>query len=629
MGKTLVIAEKPSVGRDIAKVLECRQRGEGFLSGDTHIVTWAIGHLVSLQDPEAYDPKFKKWRMDTLPILPDTLQLKVLPKTAKQFRMLKKLIHASEVSDIICATDSGREGELIFRYIYQLAGGRKPFQRLWISSMTDEALRKGFASLKPGTAYDDLYASARCRSEADWLVGINATRAFTVTHGCLLSVGRVQTPTLAILAERQKEIDAFVPQEYWEVHSDFGAYAGVCYRNEISNTKFFDEAEAKAVADKVRGQAGRVFKVVQEQKQQPPPLLYDLTELQRDANKRYGFTAQRTLKAAQSLYETHKLITYPRTDSRYLTQDMAPELRPILAALQAEPYAGYAAPLLKLPKLPIGRRLIDDSKVSDHHALLPTQRQARPNVLSVDEKKVYDLVVLRFIAAFYPNYEYEQTQVHIAAAQETFYAKGITVKALGWKALYGEASSEEDKEKPLPPLKEGEAVQVQSSKKVKKKTTPPKPYTEASLLSAMEHAGRFVEDETLKEQMRGSGLGTPATRAAIIERLIQVGYVRRSGKALLPTEKGMNLIQVVPPELKSPETTGKWEKALTSIANGTMASDKFMASIVRYVRYIVSEASKGSTQRIFIPEGAPHRKGRRPAQSAGHNTQKNVQHKEG
>ena len=628
MGKTLVIAEKPSVGRDIAKVLGCRQRGEGFLSGDTHIVTWAIGHLVSLQDPEAYDPKFKKWRMDTLPILPDTLQLKVLPKTAKQFHIIKKLIHTSEVSDIICATDSGREGELIFRYIYQLAGGRKPFQRLWISSMTDESLRKGFASLRPGSAYDGLYASARCRAEADWLVGINATRAFTVIHDCLLSVGRVQTPTLAILAERQKEMDAFVPREYWEVHCDFGTYAGVCYRKEISNTKFFDESEAKAVADKVRGQGGHVFKVLQEQKQQPPPLLYDLTELQRDANRRFGFSAQRTLKAAQSLYEKHKLITYPRTDSRYLTQDLAPELRPILAALRAAPYAGYTAPLLKLPKLPMGR-LIDDSKVSDHHAILPTQRQARLNALSEDENTVYDLVVLRFIAAFYPSYEYEQTQVHTEAAQETFYAKGITIKAMGWKALYEAASSEEGKDKPLPPLKEGEAVQVQLSKKVKKKTTPPKPYNEASLLSAMEHAGRFVEDETLREQMRGNGLGTPATRAAIIERLIQVGYVRRSGKALLPTEKGMTLIQVVPTELKSPETTGKWEKALTSIAQGSMAPDKFMASIIRYVQYIVSEASKGSTQMIFTPERAPKPKGRRPSRSAGDNTQKNVQQKEG
>ncbi len=605
MGKTLVIAEKPSVARDIAGVLGCRQRGDGYLYGDTYIVSWAIGHLVSLCEPDAYDPAYKRWRMETLPIIPQEIKLQALPKTQKQFTILKKLIHDKDVDALICATDSGREGELIFRYIYQLAGGRKPYQRLWISSMTDEALREGFARLKPGSAYDALYLSARCRSEADWLVGINASRAFTIMNDCLLSVGRVQTPTLALLTARQKEIDAFVVKEYWEVQGDHGAFKATYYKKDIQETKLLSEIEAKAIADKVRGKDGIVCEVSKEEKRQLFPQLYDLTELQRDANKRFGFSAQKTLTTAQSLYEKRKLITYPRTDSRYLTHDLVTELKPILMSLQAEPYAGFAAPLLKLPNLPVGKRLVDDSKVADHHAILPTKKKAALEMLSEDERKVYDLVVMRFIAAFYPPYVYELSQIHTLTEGETFYAKGTTIKALGWKEVYSKGMPEEDEEPSLPQLKEGDPVHTYTADVLKKKTTPPKPYNEATLLSAMEHPGRFIEDEELKEKLKDSGLGTPATRAAIIERLIQVGYVGRKGKALIPTPKGMSLIDLVPLELKSPETTGKWERALTSIAKGSMEPEKFMASISRYVQYIVIEASKKNPAILFEKENAP------------------------
>lgn len=595
VSKIVVIAEKPSVGRDLAKVLGCTQKGEGCLIGEGYIVTWAIGHLVTLCEPEEYDIRYKRWNRMHLPMLPEEMKLKVISKTKKQFQILKKLMNDKEVTSLICATDSGREGELIFRYIYHMAKCKKPFERLWISSMTHEAIEEGFRRLKSGKEYDMLYESARCRSEADWLVGMNASRAYTLTYNTLLSIGRVQTPTLAVIVKRQKEIDQFTPKDYWEVHCDFEIYKGTWFDIETKEQKIPTEEKAVSIQQKVIRQQGEIVEIQEEQKKVPPPLLYDLTELQREANKKFGYSAQKTLSIAQDLYEKRKLITYPRTDSRYLSQDMIPKIHSTLKKLQVEPYQIYIQKLLQNDKLPITKRIVDDSKVSDHHAIIPTDVTPKIHKLSEEEHKIFNLIVKRFITVFYPYHIYKVTKVITNIQQEYFLSKGNTILQLGWKEL----EEKEDEQSTLPILEQGQTVTVQDARIEKKQTQPPKPYTEASLLSAMENAGRFVEDEVLKEQLKESGLGTPATRAAIIERLIKVGYIRRKGKILYPTEKGMKLIEVVPEELKSPETTGKWEKGLTSISKGKLGPQKFIDSIHRYVQYLVEQSAKPQETVIF------------------------------
>lgn len=651
MSKILVIAEKPSVGRDIARVLGCREKGEGYIGGASHIVTWAVGHLAALCDPEDYNPEWKKWRMDALPIMPAEMRLRAVPGGRSQLAVLRKLLKSPEVGSLICATDSGREGELIFRYIYQLCGCRKPFSRLWVSSMTDQAIQEGFANLRPGADYDCLFASARCRSEADWLVGINASRAYTLKYNTLLSVGRVQTPTLAIIVARAREIAAFVPEEYFEIRADFAldaepqgaAYWGLWQDKEGKTRLTGAQAaeQAKALAARVKNQPVRVAQVTREEKSQPPPLLYDLTELQRDCNKRYGFSAQKTLDIAQSLYERRKLLTYPRTDSRYLSDDLRPQLRGRVQHLAELPqFKQLAEPLLPNP-LPISKRIIDNSKVTDHHAIIPTEGRLHLDNLTREEMLVFQLVALRFLAVFFPAYRYAVTRVLTevtpkgAANQppEVFASRGQEVLALGWQQVYqvlqahddadaalskppakaGAKSrrKEEDAERQqLPNLQPGQSVQVLAAKPARKKTQPPKPYTEAGLLSAMENAGRFVEDEALREQLKENGLGTPATRAAIIERLLKVGYIRRQGKSLLPTEKGERLMDVAPPELKSPETTGKWERGLAAIAAGRMTEEVFMASIRRYVQYLVQDCRTSNRYVKFPEEPRRFKKGR-------------------
>lgn len=628
VGKILVIAEKPSVGRDIARVLGCSQRGDGYLAGEQYVVSWAVGHLAQLAAPEDYDPALKRWAFETLPIMPEQMRLVAAPGAKAQFAVLKKLMNSRDVDSLICATDSGREGELIFRYIYLLAGCKKPFNRLWVSSMTDKAIKDGFAALRPGADYDLLYQSARCRSEADWLVGINASRAYTLKYDALLSIGRVQTPTLAIIVNRAAEIAAFVPEQYFEVRADFSAdgaaYWGL-WQNAAGESRLKDKAAADAIVAKVKGADGRVLEVKREEKSQPPPLLYDLTELQRDCNRRYGFSAQKTLDLAQSLYETRKLLTYPRTDSRYLSDDLLPRLPGRVKNLAALPqFAEACAPFAQAGVPRPGKRVIDNSKVTDHHAIIPTEGHLRVDNLTADEWKVFRLVALRFLAVFYPAYRYASTKVLTEAAGERFLSRGQEVLAPGWQALYDRLKQEEQQEKPgkkakspkdeqeLPNLGEGQTVQLLAAKAEQKKTQPPKPYTEASLLSAMENAGRFVEDEALREQLKESGLGTPATRAAIIERLLAVGYIKRQGKTLVPTEKGEKLIAVVPPELKSAETTGKWEKGLSAIAGGRMATGVFMASIKRYVDFLVRDC-RTSTRFMKFPE--ERRRYKRPAKS--------------
>lgn len=613
MKKILVIAEKPSVGRDIARVLKCSSKGDGYLYSENYIVSWAVGHLVTLFDPEDYDKDLKKWKSETLPIIPDDIKLKPIAKTKQQLNILKKLMNSSEVDYIVCATDSGREGELIFRYIYNLLKCKKKFKRLWISSMTDIAIKDGFSKLKDGSEYDSLYLSAKCRSEADWIVGINASRAFTLKYNVLLSIGRVQTPTLAILVKRQNEINSFVPTDYWEVEAEFDNYKGLWFNPTDNESKILKKDIADQIVDNVKGKKGIVSSIENEEKKQPAPLLYDLTELQRDCNKKFSFSAKQTLSVAQDLYEKRKLITYPRTDSRYLSDDMISKIGNTLNKIKCvNEYSSYADYILNLEKLPLSKRIIDNSKISDHHAIIPTDININLNNLSNDELKVFDLIARRFLAVFYPNYIYNVTKIVTVVEKENFITKGTTVIQKGWTELNitTDKDLKENKECVLPNVSKGQQVDVNNVESIQKKTKPPKLYNEASLLSAMENAGRFVDDETLKEQLKDSGLGTPATRAAIIERLIQVGYIIRKGKSLIPTEKGMKLIEVVPNELKSPETTGKWEKGLTSISKGKMDCQKFMGSIERYVNYLVQQSRNGSNKVVFDAEPSK-RKGKK------------------
>lgn len=600
MGKELIIAEKPSVARDIAKVLKCSGRRDGFIEGDDYVITWAVGHLITLSEPEDYNEKFKKWDYKTLPILPEEIKIKPYEKTVKQLKIITNLVNRKDVSSLICATDSGREGELIFRYIYTYTGSDKPFKRLWISSMTDEAIQEGFEKLKDGSAYDTLYQSAKCRSESDWLVGINATRAYTTKNYVLLSVGRVQTPTLALIVNRFHEIEAFTPQDYFEVQSDYGNFNGIWFDQKVSETKILEKDKAEAIAAKILNSQGVVTKLTNKKNKQLPPLLYDLTELQRDGNRYYGYTAQRVLTIAQNLYEKRKLVTYPRTDSRYLSDDMKAVVKSTMNNINVPPYNKAVEPVLE-KGLKFSKRIIDNSKVTDHHAIIPTNKRPKIDGISDEEKKIYNLIVKRFIAVFNDPFLYNTTEMVITADEETFVSKGKVVTQQGWKKLYKNEKDNNDVE--LPPLKKGDTIDVVGSDVLVKKTSPPKAYTEATLLSAMENAGRFVEEEALKEQLKASGFGTPATRAGIIERLIQVKYIGRKGKSLFPTPKGIKLIAIVPEELKSPVTTGKWEKGLTRIATGEMEPEKFMSSIRRFVDYIVKGAQKNSGNVVFEREG--------------------------
>lgn len=608
--KFLVIAEKPSVARDIGKVLKCNQKGNGYIYNEKYIVSWAIGHLITLCEPEEYDEKLKKWDISNLPIIPENIKTKVIKKTKEQFKILENLIKMKEIECLICATDSGREGELIFRYIYEQTKCKKPFKRLWISSMTDEAIKEGFENLKDGKEYDNLFYSAKCRAEADWLVGINASRAFTLKYNSLLSIGRVQTPTLAILVKRQKEIEKFKEKEYFEIEANFETldnlkekYKGIWIDLPKNETKINEKENANKILEEIKGKYGEIFSIENETKKQVHPLLYDLTELQRDCNKKFGYSAQRTLSLAQDLYEKRKLITYPRTDSRYISEDMKPKLIQILKKLNnLEEYKKYLEYIFSLEKLPVTKRIVDNSKITDHHAIIPTLSNINLSSLSLDEKNVYDLIARRFISVFYPNYIYNITKIVTKIEQSYFITKGTTILQKGFTILNINTEKEKKEEEPLPNLKKGDKVILKLAKILNKKTKPPSYYNEATLLSAMENAGRFVEDEEIKEQLKESGLGTPATRASIIERLINVKYIERKGKNLIPTKKGIQLIEIAPKELISAETTGKWEKGLSSISKGTMEKEKFMQSINRYVNFLVEYTKNSNTNVVFENE---------------------------
>lgn len=600
MAKTLVLTEKPSVAKDIARVLGCKRSGNGCIVGDKYIVTWALGHLVTLADPEAYDDKYKSWRMEDLPMLPGRMKLVVIGQTSKQFKAVSSLLSSAEVNDIVIATDAGREGELVARWIIQKANCRKPMRRLWISSQTDKAIKEGFASLKPSSQYDNLYRSAQCRAEADWLVGLNVTRALTCKHNAQLSAGRVQTPTLAMIVRREEDILRFRPKDYFTVKADFGEYTAL-YKDGKGQARFADAAAAKEVADSVRGKRGVLSEVKKVYRFKAPPAAYDLTELQRDANKKYGYSAKQTLSLMQSLYETHKLLTYPRTDSRYITKDVAATLPERLRAIAIGPYKDAASAVLRSKPIQT-KYIVNDAKVTDHHAIIPTEQYVDLNKLSREERHIYDLVVRRFIAVLSAPFEYDEVQVKITVGKYNFYTKGQSVKSAGWKALYDSSLADDDDDaepdlaaQRLPALSQGAAASVKEVRVCAGKTSPPARYTEATLLTAMENPASQVEDGRLRDALKSAGgLGTPATRADIIEKLFNSFYIERRGREIFPTSKGRQLIGIVPPDLKSAELTAKWEQQLSLIAEGKANDRKFIEEMRGYASSLV-QAVKSST----------------------------------
>jgi DNA topoisomerase-3 len=612
VAKTLVIAEKPSVGqRDLVKVLPGPfTKGEGYLEGPEHVITWAVGHLVALADPDEYDEKYKKWRMADLPIVPGKFKLVVRDeRSKKQMNVVKRQLGRDDVDQVVNACDAGREGELIFAYLYEKAAAKLPVQRLWLNSMTAQAIRAAFASLRPAAEYARLEEAARSRSEADWIVGMNATRAATIrlrsSFDGAVSLGRVQTPTLAILAQREQEIRDFKPEPYWVVDARFNTVSEPADRTYYgryhagANPRIKTAEEANRIVQAAQGQTGEITKLEKRQAKERPPLLYDLTSLQSHASSLFGFTARRTLAAAQRLYEEHKALTYPRTSSRYITSDMIGDIKPIASLVGGRrEYAAAASYVTGLDMLPLGR-VVNNEKVSDHHAIIPTRADRHPvDKMNEDDRRIYDLVVRRFLAVFHPEAVSENTRVETTVASHVFRTRGKVLLVPGWRGVYGEtatdegARDEEDegREQQLPKLAQGEAARAEKVISEAKETKPPRRYSDGSLLTAMETAGKLVDDEELREAMKDSGIGTPATRAAIIERLLQVGYVERDGRALVVTEKGMNVIRLLGEHaLTSPSLTGDWEHRLSNIETGEDSRQKFMSDIVKFTENTVHE----------------------------------------
>lgn len=610
MSKTLIIAEKPSVGRDLTKVLPGSfTKGEGYLEGPDHVITWAVGHLVQLADPDEYDAKFKKWRMADLPIVPDRFKLVVRDeRSKKQMNVVKRQLGRDDVDAVVNACDAGREGELIFAYLYEKAGSRKPVKRLWLNSMTPSAIKDAFGALRDADELALLEAAARSRSEADWIVGMNATRAATIrlrsSFDGAVSLGRVQTPTLAILARREQEIRDFTPEPYWVVDATFDPVADPrprVYEGRFhagANPRIKSAEEAASIVAAAEGQTGEITKLETSERKERAPLLYDLTRLQSDASSRFGFTLRRTLAAAQRLYEEHKALTYPRTSSRFLPSDMIPEIKPIaeLVGGQRE-YADASKYVLGLDVLPLGR-VVNNERVTDHHAIIPTRAERHPvDKMNDDDRKIYDLVVRRFLAVFHPDAVIENTRVETTVATHVFRTRGKRILVPGWRGVYGETADAEERsdddegrEQRLPKLERGESTAVTKIASDKKMTQPPRRYTDGSLVTVMETAGKLVDDDELREAMKDSGIGTPATRAAIIERLIQVGYVERDGRALVVTEKGLNVIRLLGEHpLTSPGLTGDWEHRLANIETSQDTREAFMSDIVKFTADTVGE----------------------------------------
>ena len=639
MSKTLLVAEKPSVGQDLARVLTGPfQKHEGYLEGPDDVITWAVGHLVQLAEPDAYDAKFKSWKMADLPIVPPRFKLVVRDeRSRKQMSVITKQLARDDIDEVVNACDAGREGELIFAYLYEQAKGKKPVKRLWLNSMTNAAMKSALAALRPAQEFENLEQAARSRSEADWIVGMNATRAATIrlrsSFDGAVSLGRVQTPTLAIVARREEEIRAFKPEPYWLVDATFaaaprngadatgaggnGAAAGErVYRGQFHapagqkelarGPRISSQEFADAIVRACSGRPGTITKLEKKEQREKAPMLYDLTTLQREANTRYGFSARRTLSAAQRLYEEHKALTYPRTNSRYLTTDMVEEIKPIaeLVGSHAE-YSTAAKYVTGLDVLPLAR-VVNDEKVTDHHAIIPTRSEHKLEKMDSDDRRIFDMAARRFLAVFHPEAVFENTRVETtvdgseevgpAGSRLTFRTRGKVLLVPGWRGVYdeapvpasksGEERSEEDEdatEQQLPRLEEGEPVDTRKVEGARKETKPPRRYSDASLLGAMETAGKLVDDDELREAMKDSGIGTPATRAAIIERLITVGYLERDGRALIPTEKGLNVIRLLGEHaLTSPDLTGSWEHRLGMIERGEDSRQRFMHDISEF-----------------------------------------------
>jgi DNA topoisomerase-3 len=606
MALNLVIAEKPSVGRDLARVLPGPfQKHEGYLEGPEHVITWAVGHLVQLAEPDEYDDKFKKWRMADLPIVPDKFKLVVRDeRSKKQMNVVKRQLGRDDVDLVVNACDAGREGELIFAYLYEKAGSKLPVQRLWLSSMTKAAIEDAFTRLRDGSEMKLLEDAARSRSEADWIVGMNATRAATIrlrsSFDGAVSLGRVQTPTLAILARREEEIKAFRPEPYWIVDAAFAAAGERRYEGRFhagAKPRIASAEEAAAIVEACRDTQGLITKIDTSERKERAPLLYDLTSLQREANSRFGFSARRTLGAAQRLYEEHKALTYPRTSSRYLPSDMIPEIKPIAALVgERREYAAGAKYVTGLDMLPLGR-VVNNEKVTDHHAIIPTRAQHPVDKMDDDDRRIYDLVVRRFLAVFHPEAVFENTRVETEVAGHVFRTRGKLMLVPGWRGVYGEEADaekpgeeDEGREQQLPKLEQGEQVDTLTVAAEEKETKPPRRYSEGSLLAAMETAGKLVDEEELREAMKDSGIGTPATRAAIIERLLQVGYIERDARALVVTEKGLNVVRLLDGHpLTSPSLTGDWESRLAKIELGADSRKAFMGDIVKFAESTIGE----------------------------------------
>ncbi|CAI6085342.1 DNA topoisomerase 3 [Paenibacillus sp. JJ-100] len=586
--KTLVLAEKPSVAREIARVMGARDKHKSYMEGPKYIVTWALGHLVGLAEPEDYDKKYATWNLEDLPILPERTKLKVLRETNHQYKAVQQLMKRQDVGELVIATDAAREGELLARWIMQMAQWKKTFKRLWISSQTDKAIKDGFASLKPGSQFDRLYESARCRAEADWMIGLNVTRALTVRFNAQLSAGRVQTPTLGMIMDRENEINGFRSQEYETLTGDFGDFQAV-WRATGGDSRLFDKQDMQQLKERVEGRKGTIAQVKKSEKVEPHPLAYDLTELQRDANRKHGFSAKQTSNVLQRLYEQHKLVTYPRTDSRYLTSDMTGTLKERLESVAVGPYASLARPLLR-KNLNITKRIVDDSKVTDHHAIIPTEQTVLLNQLSPEERKLYDLIVRRFISLFYPAARYDSVAVTVQVGKDSFHVKGTTVKDSGWREVYGGDYTDDDDDRSddsgdheralLPDLQQGQSVTLQRCHIKSGRTMPPKRYTEAALLS----------------QMEKHGLGTPATRADIIEKLVSSDTIDRQGNSLHPTGKGKQLIELAAPQLRTPELTARWEAELERIARGQGKPGPFLDGIRSMAKELVSTVKSSKAE---------------------------------
>ena len=590
MAKTLVLAEKPSVGKELARVLGCRRGGEGCLEGERYIVTWALGHLVELAPPEAYDKAWEKWDLLTLPMLPEHMKTAVIKETGRQFRAVQALMRRGDVSELVIATDSGREGELVARWIMEKAGWKKPAKRLWISSQTDKAIREGFTHLRPAAEYDNLFRSARARSEADWLVGLNVTRALTCKHGAQLSAGRVQTPTLALVVERQKAIENFKPETYWEIRTNYREGLFSCLRG-----RFNKKEEAEALLEKITPLELEILSIERKKAMEHPPKLFDLTLLQVECNRKFAYTAENTLKIIQSLYEK-KLTTYPRVDTNFLPNDQYAKVPKILQGLK--PYEALTQPILSGGKIRKSAKVFNDKKITDHHAIIPTGVFSYD--MSPEEKRVYDLVARRFIAVFYPDCEIANTTVMARIGNEDFKATGKQIIDPAWRVAYGNNTDKQNEENVLPVYEKGEhgphTPEIQE-----KQTQPPKYYTEADLLRAMETAGKQVEDEELRDLMKENGIGRPSTRANIIETLFKRQYIRKDKKRILATTTGIELIDTIQNDLlKSAELTGQWEKKLRMIEDGTYQVADFMEELKAMVNEIVHFVRYSSAKTITV-----------------------------